>query len=29
MGISLFMLHFYPMREGMEEFAARVLPLVR
>ncbi len=29
LGISLFMLHFYPMREGMEEFAKRVLPLVR
>jgi len=29
LGISLFMLHFYPMREGMEEFAERVLPLVR
>lgn len=29
LGISLFMLHFYPMREGMEDFAKRVLPLVR
>jgi hypothetical protein len=26
MGISLFMLHFYPMREGLEEFAEKVLP---
>ena len=29
LGIDLFMLHFYPMREGMEQFAERVLPLVR
>ena len=29
LGIRLFMLHFYPMRAGMEEFAQRVLPLVR
>jgi len=29
LGISLFMLHFYPMREGMEDFAKKVLPLVR
>ena len=29
LGVSLFMLHFYPMREGMEQFAQRVLPLVR
>jgi FMNH2-dependent dimethyl sulfone monooxygenase len=28
-GISLFMLHFYPMREGMEDFARRVMPLVK
>jgi alkanesulfonate monooxygenase SsuD/methylene tetrahydromethanopterin reductase-like flavin-dependent oxidoreductase (luciferase family) len=29
LGISLFMLHFYPMRDGMEEFAERVMPLVK
>ena len=29
MGISLFMLHFYPMREGLEEFAEKVLPELR
>jgi FMNH2-dependent dimethyl sulfone monooxygenase len=29
LGISLIMLHFYPMREGMEEFAEKVMPLVR
>ncbi|MFN3889541.1 MAG: LLM class flavin-dependent oxidoreductase [Beijerinckiaceae bacterium] len=28
LGISLFMLHFYPMREGMEAFSKRVMPLV-
>lgn len=25
LGISLFMLHFYPMREGLEEFAEKIL----
>lgn len=29
LGISLFMLHFYPMREGMEDFVKKVLPLIR
>lgn len=26
MGISLFMLHFCPMKEGLEEFAEQILP---
>ncbi|MDB5651899.1 MAG: alkanesulfonate monooxygenase [Hyphomicrobiales bacterium] len=29
MGIGLFMLHFYPMREGLEEFAEKILPEIR
>jgi FMNH2-dependent dimethyl sulfone monooxygenase len=29
LGIGLFMLHFYPMREGLEEFAEKILPELR
>lgn len=29
LGVSLFMLHFYPMREGLEHFAEKILPELR
>ncbi|MDO9428102.1 MAG: LLM class flavin-dependent oxidoreductase [Methylobacterium sp.] len=29
LGVGLFMLHFYPMRQGLDEFAEKVLPELR
>ncbi len=29
LGVSLFMLHFYPMRSGLDEFAEKILPELR